>query len=74
MYLSELAAGRDGAEFRESPRSPKTHTHRCTECGRAFYVCSERDCAMAPTVCQGCELDRMDAYLTSQELTRADHR
>lgn len=48
----------------------KRHEHACKECGRVFYLCSDRDCAIAPEVCQGCEMDRMDAYLST--LTQPD--
>jgi hypothetical protein len=41
------------------------HIHKCHECGRGFYLCSARDCDVAPEVCRGCELDRQDAYLNS---------
>lgn len=44
------------------------HMHACKECGRPFYLCSERDCALAPDACQGCEMDRMDAYLSQPSL------
>lgn len=43
------------------------HAHACTECGRVFYLCSDRDCDLAPQVCQGCEMDRQDAYLNTLE-------
>jgi hypothetical protein len=49
------------------------HTHQCSECGRPFYLCSERDCTLAPDVCQGCEADRQDDYfdrLEAQHLSR----
>lgn len=46
------------------------HTHLCQECGREFYLCSERDCDLAPAVCRGCEMDRQDAYVTSLEPTQ----
>ncbi len=38
------------------------HTHQCSECGRPFYLCSERDCDLAPEVCRGCEMDRQDDF------------
>lgn len=56
---------------------PPRHLHSCTECGRGFYVCSERDCSLAPEVCQGCEMDRQDAYfstLETKDTHHADHR
>lgn len=43
------------------------HTHNCDECKRVFYLCSERDCDLAPAVCRGCEMDRQDAYMNSLE-------
>jgi hypothetical protein len=54
------------------------HLHACADCGRPFYLCSERDCAVAPEICQGCELDRLDAYFTQPTLpitctTHGDH-
>jgi hypothetical protein len=49
-------------------RQPLQHLHACVECGRGFYVCTQRDCALAPEVCQGCEMDRMDAYLSQPVL------
>lgn len=43
------------------------HIHSCIECGREFFICSRRDCDLAPQVCAGCEQDRMDDYLNVQE-------
>ncbi len=45
------------------------HTHQCSECGRPFYLCSERDCEMAPDTCTGCEMDRQDAFFDQVEMT-----
>jgi hypothetical protein len=45
-------------------RHPLQHLHACVECGRPFYLCCERDCALAPEVCQACEMDRMDAAMS----------
>ncbi len=44
------------------------HTHQCSECGRPFYLCSERDCEMAPDTCRACELDRQDDYMDRLEM------
>ncbi len=44
------------------------HTHQCSECGRPFYLCSERDCDMAPDTCRACELDRQDDYMDRIEM------
>lgn len=46
-------------------KRPRGHVHACLECGRPFYLCCERDCDLAPTVCQACEMDRQDAYFSS---------
>ncbi len=46
-----------------------THVHRCNDCGRGFYLCTERDCDLAPAVCRACEMDRQDAYLSTLEQT-----
>jgi len=46
------------------------HMHRCAECQREFYLCSERDCTLAPEVCQGCEMDRQDAFFDKIEAAR----
>jgi len=43
------------------------HTHQCSECGRPFYLCSERDCEMAPDTCRACEMDRQDDYMDRLE-------
>ncbi len=51
-----------------------THAHACTECGRTFYLCSERDCALAPAVCLGCELDRQDAYFSQLDSQSPTHK
>ena len=47
------------------------HLHACQECGRPFYLCSARDCGIAPEVCQACEMDRMDHYLNQPLLPLA---
>ena len=52
----------------------RQHVHQCAECGRDFYLCSQRDCCVAPEVCRGCELDRQDHWMNTQEANRADHR
>lgn len=49
-------------------KRPNQHLHSCADCGRPFYVCTERDCDIAPAVCQGCELDRLDAHMTQPVL------
>lgn len=43
---------------------PWQHAHSCLECERVFFICTERDCDLAPEVCPGCEQDRMDAYFS----------
>ncbi len=44
------------------------HVHACVECGRGFYLCSERDCDLAPDTCRACEMDRLDAYFSQPAL------
>lgn len=51
-------------------RRAKRHLHACGECGRPFYLCSDRDCTLEPKVCQACEMDRQDGYLSQLETTQ----
>lgn len=50
------------------------HLHACVECGREFFICSQRDCDLAPEVCAGCEQDRMDDYFNELYLSTLEQK
>lgn len=50
------------------------HMHCCVGCGRQFYICTPKDCAVAPTVCLGCEMDERDKRMTRLENEAAKER